>query len=120
MRDVVPGVLYHHERIDGKGYPSGLVDEQIPLLGKIVGLADGFDAMTSKRVYREAMTLEEALAEIEKGLGTQFDARIGRMFLDSDISQLWDILQDSAGFAAAYGKSELSEYGAVAVGALIR
>jgi HD-GYP domain-containing protein (c-di-GMP phosphodiesterase class II) len=73
MRDIVPGVLYHHERVDGKGYPRGLVGSQIPLIGKVVGLADSFDAMTSKRTYRDALTVEEAVAEIEKGLGTQFD-----------------------------------------------
>jgi len=120
MRDIVPGVLCHHERIDGKGYPNGLVEEQLPLIGKIVGLADGFDAMTSKRVYRDALTVEQALAEIERGLGTQFDQKIGRMFINSDVYELWDIMQDSPGFVGAYGKSDFSEYGAVAVGTLIR
>jgi len=118
MRDIVPGVLCHHERIDGKGYPNGLVGEQIPLVGKIVGLADGFDAMTSKRVYRNALTVEQALAEIEKGLGTQFDEKIGTLFINSDVYQLWDIIRD--GFTEIYGKSNFSEYGTVAVGTLIR
>lgn len=118
MRDVVAGVLYHHERVDGRGYPNGLVGEQIPLTGKIVGLADSFDAMTSKRTYREAMTLEQALAEIEKGLGTQFDEKIGRVFLDSDISRLWAMIQN--GFRDVYGSGDYAEYGAAAVGTLIR
>ncbi|MHC4361760.1 MAG: HD domain-containing phosphohydrolase [Planctomycetota bacterium] len=120
MRDIVPGVLCHHERVDGKGYPNGLIGEQIPLIGKIVGLADGFDAMTSKRVYRDAMTVEQALAEVEKGLGTQFDEKIGRVFIDSDVYQLWDIVQDGSDFVGVYGKSDFSEYGTVAVGTLIR
>jgi HD-GYP domain-containing protein (c-di-GMP phosphodiesterase class II) len=120
MRDIVSGVLCHHERADGTGYPNGLAGEQIPLIGKIVGLADGFDAMTSKRVYRDALTVEQAMAEIEKGLGTQFDERIGRLFLNSDIRQLWDIIQDGSGFMGTYGKSSFSEYGTVAVGTLIR
>jgi len=118
MRDIVPGVLYHHERIDGKGYPNGSAGEHIPLIGKIIGLADSFDAMTSKRTYRGAMTVEQALAEIEKGLGTQFDEKIGRVFLKSDVYRLWDIMQD--GFAEIYGTSGSSEYGTVTVGTLIR
>ena len=102
MRDIVPGVLCHHERADGKGYPNGLVGGQIPLVGKIVGLADSFDAMTSKRTYRDAMTVEEARTEIEKGLGTQFDEKVGRVFINSDVHQLWDIMQE--GLAEIYGR----------------
>jgi HD-GYP domain-containing protein (c-di-GMP phosphodiesterase class II) len=118
MRDIVPGILCHHETVDGKGYPNGLVGEQIPLMGKIVGLADSFDAMTSKRTYRDAMSVEQALEEIEKGLGTQFDEKIGRIFLDGDICHLWDIIQN--GFSEIYGSSGHVEYGAAAVGTLIR
>ena len=118
MRDIVPGVLCHHERLDGTGYPCGIANSQIPLVGKIVGLADSFDAMTSKRTYRGAMTVEEALAEIEKGLGTQFDEKIGRIFIESDVYRLWDIMQDEV--TEIYGTGNLSEYGAVAVGTLIR
>jgi HD-GYP domain-containing protein (c-di-GMP phosphodiesterase class II) len=118
MRDIVPGVLCHHERTDGKGYPDGLSGGQIPLIGKIIGLADSFDAMTSKRVYRDAMTVEQALAEIAKGLGTQFDEQVGKIFLNSDVYQLWDIIQD--GFTDTCEKNDFSEYGTLAVGTLIR
>jgi HD-GYP domain-containing protein (c-di-GMP phosphodiesterase class II) len=118
MREIVPGVLCHHERIDGRGYPNGLSGDQIPLSGRIVGLADSFDAMTSKRTYRDAMSVDIALEEIEKGLGTQFDERIGRVFLDSDIHQLWNIIRD--GFSEIYGDSKTHEYGAAAVGTLVR
>lgn len=118
MRDIVPGVLCHHERVDGRGYPNGLVGEKIPLTGKIVGLADSFDAMTSKRTYRNAMTVEQALAEIERGLGTQFDEKIGRIFLESDVYRLWDIIRD--GFGEIYGSNSSEEYGTAAVGTLIR
>jgi HD-GYP domain-containing protein (c-di-GMP phosphodiesterase class II) len=117
MRDIIPGVLSHHERVDGRGYPDGLVDEQIPLTGKIVGLADSFDAMTSKRTYRDAMSVEHALEEIEKGLGTQFDEKVGRIFLDSDVGLLWDIIQN--GFNNIYQNGDSVEYGAAAVGTLI-
>ncbi len=101
MHDIVPGVLCHHERIDGKGYPNGLVDEQISLIGKIVSLADSFDAMTSKRNYRDALTIEETLKEVERGLGTQFDEKVGRVFINSNAYHLWDIMQD--GLNEVYG-----------------
>lgn len=117
MRDIIPGVLSHHERVDGRGYPDGLVGEQIPLTGRIVGLADSFDAMTSKRTYRDAMTVEHALEEIGKGLGTQFDEKLGRIFLDSDVGLLWDIIQN--GFNNIYQNGDSVEYGAAAVGTLI-
>jgi HD-GYP domain-containing protein (c-di-GMP phosphodiesterase class II) len=118
MEDIVPGVLCHHERLDGKGYPQGLVGEQIPLIGKIISLADAFDAMTSKRVYRDAMSIRRALAEIEKGVGTQFDADVVRAFLDSDVEKLWQIIQD--GFIERWDYSNFAEYGVEAVGALVR
>ena len=118
MDDIVPGVLCHHERIDGKGYPQGLSGEQIPLIGKIIALADAFDAMTSKRVYRDAMSIRRALTEIEKGIDTQFDRDTARAFLDSDIDKLWHIIQD--GFIESWDFSNFDEYGIEAVGALIR
>jgi len=88
MTELIPGIMYHHERIDGKGYPEGLKGDQIPLMGKIIGLADAFDAMTSRRVYRDAMSIKRATAEIEKNLGTQFDEHIARVFIQSDIKKL--------------------------------
>ena len=118
MRDITPGVLSHHERVDGKGYPDGLVGEQIPLTGRIVGLADSFDAMTSKRTYRDAMSVNKALDEIEKGLGTQFDEKIGRIFLDSDIGELWNTIQD--GFNKEYDDKHPGDYGTAAIGTLLR
>jgi HD-GYP domain-containing protein (c-di-GMP phosphodiesterase class II) len=118
MQDIVPGVLCHHERMDGRGYPAGLTTDQIPLGGKIVQLADTFDAMTSKRVYRDAMSLEHALEEIRKGLGTQFDETIGTIFLESDISHLWDLLQ--AGGVQGYSAGHFADYGTEAVGTLLQ
>ena len=118
MKDIVPGVLCHHERIDGKGYPKGLTGDRIPLIGKIISLADSFDAMTSRRVYREALSIKRAVAEIEKGIGTQFDPDVANAFIKSDIRKLWSIIQD--GFIESWDYSNFSEYGAVAVGTLIR
>ncbi len=118
MHDIVPGVLYHHERVDGRGYPEGLIDDKIPLIGKIIGLADSFDAMTSGRVYRKAMSLEKALSEILAGLGTQFDEKVGKTFLDSDVAKLWTILQEGAD--EVFVTNGLSNYDTVAVETLIR
>lgn len=73
---VLPGVQFHHERWDGGGYPEGLRGEEIPLLGRLLGVADFFDALTSARAYRAAMPTEEALALVRQGSGTHFDPRI--------------------------------------------
>jgi len=118
MRDIIPGVLCHHERVDGKGYPNGLKGDQIPLMGKIVGLADCFDAMTSERTYRDALSVDDAIAEIEDRLGTQFDEKVGKCFIKSDVYHLWDLMQDDA--MKTYGADDFSQYGSVAVGTLIK
>jgi len=118
MKNIVPGVLSHHERIDGKGYPYGLTGEKIPFIAKVVGLADSFDAMTSRRVYRDALSMESTLGEIEKGLGSQFDERIGRVFINSDVYHLWDMIRDDIN--GMYGSVNISRYGSEAVGALIK
>ena len=73
---------YHHERWDGKGYPSGLAGEEIPLSARIMAVADVFDALVSKRSYKEPFTLDEAMAIIKKGSGTQFDPKIAEVFMD--------------------------------------
>lgn len=70
------GAKYHHERYDGLGYPYGLAGEEIPFIGRIIAIADAFDAMTSNRVYRRHLTDEEVLTELKKGLGVQFDPDI--------------------------------------------
>ena len=73
---VLPGVLYHHERWDGKGYPHGLKQESIPLMARILAVADSFDAMTSSRPYRGAMPIERAAAVIRDGAGRQWDTAV--------------------------------------------
>lgn len=74
-------VLYHHERYNGEGYPEGLMGNQIPLAARIIAIADTFDAMTTKRVYRNKIDLETTLIEIKKNKGTQFDPEIADVFL---------------------------------------
>lgn len=74
-------ILCHHERYDGKGYPQGLKGEEIPVLSRILSIVDAYDAMTSDRSYRKAMSKEEAIEEINKCAGTQFDPNIVEIFL---------------------------------------
>jgi len=87
FEDVLPGVLYHHERYDGKGYPRGLKGEGIPLFGRIIAVADSFDAMSSTRQYRQAMPREKVLEEIRNGRGTQFDPDMAAAFLTLDYQE---------------------------------
>ncbi len=81
MRDVLPGVLEHHEKWDGSGYPHKLAGDKISVLGRIICIADCFDAMTTTRSYRPAREVGEVLVEIEKCLGKHFDPELGKIFL---------------------------------------
>ena len=81
FKDILPIVKHHHERYDGTGYPSQLKGEDIPLMARIAAVADTFDAMTSKRTYRNALPLETVIAEFERCSGTQFDPKIASVFL---------------------------------------
>ena len=74
-------IKYHHERFDGRGYPHGLSGEDIPLCGRIVAVADSFDAMTSTRPYRSSLSIEQAVAELKKHSGTQFDSNVVDHFI---------------------------------------
>ncbi|HEV7134555.1 MAG TPA: HD-GYP domain-containing protein [Gaiellaceae bacterium] len=81
-REALPYVLFHHERWDGGGYPSGLRGRAIPLEARLIAVADAFDAMTSARPYRQALTTDRALAEIAICAGTQFDPMVAEAFLE--------------------------------------
>ena len=82
FQDILPIVKHHHERYDGRGYPSQLKGEDIPYLARIAAVADAFDAMTSRRVYRDSLPIDTVITEIEKNKGTQFDPQIAETFLD--------------------------------------
>ncbi len=84
-QELVQIVLHHHERFDGRGYPEGISCEDIPLGARIIAIADSIDAMTSKRCYRDALSLEFCRTEIEKNLGKMYDPAIGKVVLD-----MWD------------------------------
>ena len=81
IEPMLPGVLHHHERWDGHGYPHGLSGTDIPLLGRLLALADTFDAMSSTRSYRPALPRDKVLAEIEQCTGTQFDPDLAPLFV---------------------------------------
>ena len=92
--DIIPIVKHHHERYDGRGYPSKLAGSDIPLLARIVAVADTFDAMTSRRAYRGALDLDYVKKEIETCSGTQFDPVIAKAFLnilETDEQRILDI-----------------------------
>lgn len=82
LEALVPYVLYHHERYDGKGYPKGLSGEAIPIEGRLLAVSDTFDAMTSSRPYRKQLDPERAIEEIKRCSGTQFDPNIVVVFLE--------------------------------------
>jgi HD-GYP domain-containing protein (c-di-GMP phosphodiesterase class II) len=81
LGDITPGVLHHHERWDGRGYPAKLQGNDIPILGRLICLADCFDAMTSNRTYRRALPFEVAMLEIRKNAGVQFDPELAEAFI---------------------------------------
>lgn len=87
LSDVLPGVLHHHERWDGRGYPHGLEAERIPMFARIIALADSFDAMSSNRTYRAAMSRQDVLDEIKRCAGAQFDPELAATFAQLDFSE---------------------------------
>jgi diguanylate cyclase (GGDEF)-like protein/PAS domain S-box-containing protein len=89
MLELAEGVLAHHEKWDGTGYPKGLKGEAIPTVARIIALADSYDAMTSERAYRKALSEEVVLAEIRNNAGTQFDPEIARVFVEKVLGKPW-------------------------------
>jgi putative two-component system response regulator len=92
--------MTHHEKWDGSGYPRGLKGKKIPLVGRIVAIADVFDALTSKRPYKEAFSLEKSYSIIRQGRGSHFDPAVVDAFFDSeaDILKIRETFQDDADF----------------------
>jgi HD-GYP domain-containing protein (c-di-GMP phosphodiesterase class II) len=97
LSDVLPGVLHHHERWDGRGYPHALAGEAIPLVARVLALADAFDAMSSDRSYRKRLSRTQVLAEVARCAGTQFDPAIVPAFLRLDFGRVDEMLGAGGG-----------------------
>ena len=82
FRDILPIVKHHHERYDGKGYPSQLKGEEIPYLARVTAVADSFDAMSSRRTYRDSLPIEKVKQELKENSGTQFDPEMAQAFIE--------------------------------------
>jgi len=87
LADILPGVLYHHERFDGQGYPEGIAGDDIPFVARLISLADAFDAMSSTRTYRPTLSRSEVFQEILDCAGTQFDPELAPVFVKLDFSE---------------------------------
>jgi len=98
FKDLVPAVYHHHEQFDGGGYPDGVEGKAIPLHARIIAIADAFDAMTSNRPYRKALSFRTALSELERSKGIQFDPEIADIFLE--------ILQESPYYFTRFREPE--------------
>lgn len=93
FKEIIPIVEYHHEKYDGNGYPFKLKGDEIPLAARITAVADTFDAMTSKRSYRDPILLTDVVEEFKKCSGTQFDPNIVNTFLDI-INNEYDVIEE--------------------------
>ena len=91
---LIPMVLHHHERFDGRGYPGGLKGDDIPLMARIVCVADSFDAMTSDRAYRPRFTVVKAMEEMENCKGTQFDPELVDAFMIAMRDHKEEVIKD--------------------------
>ena len=98
FKHLVPAVYHHHEQFDGEGYPDGVKGAAIPLHARIIAITDTFDAMTSSRSYRSALSFRKALSELERCKGTQFDPDIADIFID--------ILQESPYYFSRFREPE--------------
>ena len=101
MQDLIPGVLHHHERWDGTGYPAALQGEAIPLFGRLICLADSFDAMSSNRTYRGCLPHAHVLGEIRRCAGLQFDPHLAEVFTNLDFAPFFEQFEKNKNQQAA-------------------
>lgn len=106
LADALPGVLHHHERWDGKGYPSGIGGEEIPLVARILAVADTFDAMSSTRSYRPGQSRERVLEELRRCAGQQFDPDLVGAFLELDFGRYDAMLARAEPISSPLGRSQ--------------
>ncbi len=91
LYEALNGIMHHHERIDGRGYPMGLAGHEIPEFARVIAVADAFDSMTSTRSYREAKSIDMAIDELRRGAGTQFDPLIVEAFIKALDAAEWPV-----------------------------
>jgi hypothetical protein len=91
LYEALNGIMHHHERIDGRGYPMGLAGHEIPEFARVIAVADAFDSMTSTRSYREAKSIPMAIGELRRGAGTQFDPLIVEAFIKALDLEEWPL-----------------------------
>ncbi len=91
LNEALAGIMHHHERIDGRGYPMGFAGHEIPEFARIIAVADAFDSMTSTRSYRQARTIDAAVAELRRGAGTQFDPLLVEAFIAALAVEDWPL-----------------------------
>jgi len=96
LNEALAGIMHHHERIDGRGYPMGFAGHEIPLFARVIAVADAFDSMTSTRSYREARSIDQAVQELRKGAGTQFDPLLVDAFIAALDSEGWRLPEPAA------------------------
>ena len=113
LKDAVNSVKHHHERWDGKGYPDGLKGEEIPLCAQVVGIVDTFDAMTSTRSYRKALSEDEALKEIRRCSGSQFNPVVVEAFAKAFENGFLKINENRSAYEFTESKSFLKDEGAL-------
>jgi HD-GYP domain-containing protein (c-di-GMP phosphodiesterase class II) len=101
LDEALAGIMHHHERMDGRGYPMGLAGDEIPEFARVIAVADAFDAMTSTRSYRGARSVEEAIADLQKWSGTQFDPALVDAFVAALQREGWDQPDPAAPASAA-------------------
>jgi len=90
LNEALTGIMHHHERMDGRGYPMGFAGDEIPEFARIIAVADAFDSMTSTRAYRKATSVRDAIAELRKGAGTQFDPKLVDAFVAAVDRDGWE------------------------------
>jgi len=91
LNEALTGIMHHHERMDGRGYPMGFAGNEIPEFARIIAVADAFDSMTSTRAYRKATRIEDAIAELRKGAGAQFDPKLVDAFIAALDRDGWEL-----------------------------
>jgi HD-GYP domain-containing protein (c-di-GMP phosphodiesterase class II) len=91
LDEALSGIMHHHERMDGRGYPMGLVADEIPEFARVIAVADTFDSMTSDRSYRRARSIGEGIAELRSCAGSQFDAKMVEAFTRAVRREGWKL-----------------------------